>query len=151
MVDNSLSTELDHIGIFIDKMNVGLRHLNSAIFTFRTVPGLPIGVQCFGRKKNVFSQSETWLVCKEISEEALSGCDNLSVQLSIPSSEFVQTLQSKGHSALIMYIVTRRGQLMSFFLDDDEINRGYLSAQEAKSRMMSDLCAARALISTVMY
>ncbi|KAF7775104.1 hypothetical protein PCIT_a1210 [Pseudoalteromonas citrea] len=151
MVDNSASTELDHIGIFIDKMNVGLRHLNSAIFTFRSVPGLPIGVQCFGRKKNAFSQSETWLVCKEISEEALAGSDNVSVQLSVPSSEFVQTLQSKGHSALIMYIVTRRGQLMSFFLDDGEISRGYLSAKEAKSRMMSDLCAARALISTVIY
>ncbi|MBE0368867.1 hypothetical protein J8L98_12945 [Pseudoalteromonas sp. MMG013] len=151
MVDNYVSTELDNIGIFVDKMNVGLRHFNSSIFTFRSVPGLPLDVQCFARKKDPFSQSETWLVCKEISEDQLSSSDQVHVELSVPSSEFVQTLQSKGHSALTMYIVTRRGQLMSFFLDDGEAATGYLSSQEAMSRMMSDLCAARALISTVIY
>lgn len=151
MVDNYVSTELDNIGVFVDKMNVGLRHFNSSIFTFRSVPGLPVGVQCFARKKDPFSQAETWLVCKEISEEQLTSRDSIQVQLSIASSEFVQTLQSKGHSALTMYIVTRRGQLMSFFLDDDEATNGYLSSQEAMSRMMSDLCAAKALVSTVIY
>ncbi|NOU49745.1 hypothetical protein HG263_04245 [Pseudoalteromonas sp. JBTF-M23] len=151
MAEGVIKFDFDHTAAFIDGMNKGLNHLDSKMFTFRHVAQSGLQIRLYSRRKSPFSEADTILVCKEITERALSLETSFDCAWSDDELALIDALQSQGHSILSMHVVIRRGPLMVFFLEDTELLHGSVPCHELLCRMMSDYSAARALAQTLVY
>ncbi|MBD1583146.1 hypothetical protein [Pseudoalteromonas sp. S16_S37] len=151
MAEGVIKFDFDHTAAFIDAMNKGLNHLDSKMFTFRHVAQSGVQMRLYSRRKSVFSDVDSILVCKEVTEQALSAQASFDCAWSDDELAVIDALKGQGHSILSMYVVIRRGPLMVFFLEDTELLNGSVPCHELLCRMMSDYGAARALAHTLVY
>ncbi|WP_070986757.1 MULTISPECIES: hypothetical protein [Pseudoalteromonas] len=151
MADGVVEFDFDHTATFIDAMNSGLKHLSSRVFTCRAMARSGVHFHLYARRKSPFRDAETILICREVSEFALTGHNNFDYSWSDQELAVIDALKAQGHSLLPMFIVGRRGPSMAFFLEENELRHGAVCAQEVLCRMMSDHDAARALASTLVY